>query len=67
MDISIATPEPRSVVPPFDPNARDRIEQVATALLQLCERLETRLVEAEQRMALVEQQLAEMGMVQRGR
>lgn len=38
-----------SVVPPFDPQARDRIEQVATALMDLCGRLESRIATLEQR------------------
>lgn len=51
-------------VPPFDPKARDRIEQVATKLLELNATLEARIVALEQRMTDYEDALRELGMVQ---
>lgn len=52
------------VVPPFDPKARDRIEQVARKLLDLNATLEARIVALEQRMTDYEDALRELGMAQ---
>lgn len=53
-----------SVVPPFDPHARDRIETVAAALMSLCGRLEARIAALEQQQAEMEDALTSLGMVQ---
>lgn len=49
------------IAPPFDTQARERIEQVATALMDLCGRLETRIAELEQRQTDVEDALMALG------
>lgn len=53
-----------SVAPPFDPQARDRVEVVAHALMQLCGRLEARIAALEQQQAEMEDALTSLGMVQ---
>lgn len=57
---------PAAAVPPFDPQNRDRIEQVAAALIDLCGRLEARIVEAEARLSEMELTLEQMGALPRG-
>lgn len=67
MDIQTMTRSAVPVpVPPFDPRARERIEQVASALIDLCGRLEARIVEAESRVVEMEARFEQMGMVPRG-
>ena len=53
-----------AVAPPFDPHARDRIEHVATALLELVGRLEARIVTLERQVIDMEEALMQLGMVQ---
>lgn len=62
MDITVQEPAP--TVPPFDPTARDRIEQVTVALLDLCGALEVRIKQVEMRQMELEDALSALGMVQ---
>lgn len=66
MEITELPRETRPVAPPFNPHARERIKQVATALLDLVGRLEERLVMNEQRIRDLEDAVRELEMVPRG-
>lgn len=66
MDIATIQRTSSTAVRPFDPQNRDRIEEVATALLDLCGRLETKIDAQSQRLAELELQMQELGMVPRG-
>jgi len=47
-------------VPPFDPHARSRIEEVATAFIDLCGRLEDKIDAVAERLIEVERALDEL-------
>lgn len=59
MILSHDSPSNPHPVPPFDPQNRDRIDQVAAKLLALCERLEMRISDLEVRVGDLEQAMDE--------
>ena len=64
MDITMHPGETPAMIPPFDPHARARIEEVAASLLDLNARLEVTLQSALERLDALEDALSQLGMVQ---